>query len=46
VSGIPGNPMLNAGAIATTARIWPHDPETAEATLLAFRYDPAPAPRR
>ena len=29
VSGIPRNPMLNAGAIATAAQIWPHDPEWA-----------------
>ena len=35
-SGIPRNPMINAGAIATSAQIWQHDPEAAEATLLAF----------
>ena len=46
VSGIPRNPMLNAGAIATAAQIWPHDPEAAEAPLLAFRFDLVPAPRR
>jgi len=39
VSGIPRNPMINAGAIATTAQIWQHNPEAAEATLLAFRSD-------
>ena len=46
VSGIPRNPMLNAGAIATAAQIWPHDPEAADATLLAFRFDLVPAPSR
>ncbi|QEY30892.1 glutaminase A [Synechococcus sp. RSCCF101] len=35
-SGIPMNPMINAGAIATTAQIWAHDPDGAEAGLLAF----------
>jgi|GEM_PF-3864767 len=46
VSGIPRNPTLNAGAIATAAQIWQHDPEAAEAPLLAFRFDLVPAPRR
>ena len=46
VSGIPRNPMINAGAIATAAQIWQHDPEATEAPLLAFRFDLVPAPRR
>ena len=44
VSGIPRNPMINAGAIATAAQIWQHDPEAAEATLLAFLSDLAGRP--
>jgi hypothetical protein len=35
-SGIPRNPMINAGAIATTAQIRRHAGEGAEAQLLAF----------
>ena len=35
-SGIPRNPMINAGAIATTAQVWQHDPPGAEARTLAF----------
>ena len=35
-SGIPRNPMINAGAIATTAQIRRHAGEEAEAKLLAF----------
>jgi len=46
VSGIPRNPTLNAGAIATATQIWQHDPEATEAPLLAFRFDLVPAPRR
>ncbi|CAK6700223.1 glutaminase A [Synechococcus sp. CBW1002] len=41
VSGIPRNPMINAGAIATTAQIWAHDPERAESMLLDFLSDMA-----
>jgi glutaminase len=44
VTGIPRNPMINAGAIATAAQIWEHDPETAEATLLGFLSDLAGRP--
>jgi glutaminase len=35
-SGIPRNPMINAGAIATTAQILAHAPEQAETLLLDF----------
>ena len=35
-SGIPRNPMINAGAIATAAQVWQQDPEQAETTTLAF----------
>jgi len=35
-SGIPRNPMINAGAIATTAQIRRHAGEGAEAQLLAY----------
>ncbi|MFI0403015.1 MAG: glutaminase A [Cyanobium sp.] len=35
-SGIPRNPMINAGAIATTAQVWHHDPQGAEERTLAF----------
>lgn len=35
-SGRPRNPMINAGAIATTAQIVSHDPEQAEAKVLDF----------
>lgn len=35
-SGRPRNPMINAGAIATTAQIWNHDPDQAEALMLDF----------
>jgi len=35
-SGIPRNPMINAGAIATTAQIRRHAGEGAEAQLLTF----------
>ncbi|MCP9916359.1 glutaminase A [Cyanobium sp. ATX 6F1] len=35
-SGRPRNPMINAGAIATTAQIASHDPEHGEATVLDF----------
>lgn len=35
-SGRPRNPMINAGAIATTAQIASHDPEQGEATVLDF----------
>ncbi len=46
VTGIPRNPMINAGAIATTAQIWAHDPERAESLLLDFLSDmPAGASR-
>ncbi|MFM7676946.1 MAG: glutaminase A, partial [Synechococcus sp.] len=41
VTGIPRNPMINAGAIATTAQIWAHDPERAESLLLDFLSDMA-----
>jgi glutaminase len=35
-SGIPRNPMINAGAIATAAQVWHHDPGRAEALTLEF----------
>ena len=35
-SGRPRNPMINAGAIATTAQISCHDPENAEEILLDY----------
>lgn len=35
-SGRPRNPMINAGAIATTAQVMAHDPERAETLLLEF----------
>ena len=35
-TGIPRNPMINAGAIATAAQIWRHDPGRAEALTLEF----------
>lgn len=35
-SGIPRNPMINAGAIATAAQVWQHDPQRAEAITLEF----------
>jgi len=35
-SGIPRNPMINAGAIATAAQVWHHDPKQAEAITLEF----------
>jgi glutaminase len=35
-SGIPRNPMINAGAIATAAQVWHHERDGAEATILAF----------
>ncbi|EAQ76575.1 MULTISPECIES: glutaminase A [unclassified Synechococcus] len=35
-TGRPRNPMINAGAIATTAQIWNHDPHQAEALMLDF----------
>ena len=35
-TGIPRNPMINAGAIATAAQVWHHDPERAEALTLEF----------
>ena len=35
-SGIPRNPMINAGAIATAAQVWHHDPAGAEATTVAY----------
>ncbi|MCP9851210.1 glutaminase A [Cyanobium sp. Morenito 9A2] len=35
-TGRPRNPMINAGAIATTAQIACRDPENAEATVLDF----------
>ena len=40
-TGIPKNPMINAGAIATTAMIWANDPENAESVLLDFLSDMA-----
>ncbi len=36
VTGRPRNPMINAGAIATTARIHAHDPAGSERLLLEF----------
>ena len=41
VTGIPRNPMINAGAISTTAMIWAHDPVNAESHLLDFLSDMA-----
>ncbi len=41
VSGIPRNPMINAGAIATTAQVMAHDPERAETLLMDFYSDMA-----
>jgi glutaminase len=38
-TGIPRNPMINAGAIATAAQVWQHDPDQAEALTLAFFSD-------
>jgi glutaminase len=35
-TGIPRNPMINAGAIATAAQVWHHDPARAEAITLEF----------
>jgi len=35
-TGIPRNPMINAGAIATAAQVWHHDPARAEAITLDF----------
>ena len=35
-TGIPRNPMINAGAIATAAQVWRHDPGRAEALTLEF----------
>ncbi|MFN5195322.1 MAG: glutaminase A [Cyanobacteriota bacterium] len=35
-TGIPRNPMINAGAIATAAQVWQHDRDRAEAITLAF----------
>ncbi|MEB3199915.1 MAG: glutaminase A [Synechococcaceae cyanobacterium] len=35
-TGIPRNPMINAGAIATAAQVWQHDPLRAEAITLEF----------
>ena len=46
VTGIPRNPMINAGAIATTALIWAHDPERAESLLLDFLSDMAGTRKR
>ena len=43
-TGIPRNPMINAGAIATAAQVWHHDPAQAEATTLAFFSDLAGRP--
>lgn len=40
-TGIPKNPMINAGAIATTAMIWANDPDNAESVLLDFLSDMA-----
>jgi glutaminase len=40
-TGIPRNPMINAGAIATTAQVMAHDPERAETLLLDFYSDMA-----
>ncbi|MEO1002712.1 MAG: glutaminase A [Cyanobacteria bacterium J06638_7] len=40
-TGIPRNPMINAGAIATTAQVMAHDPEHAEAQLMDFYSDMA-----
>jgi glutaminase len=35
-TGIPRNPMINAGAIATAAQVWRQDPGRAEALTLEF----------
>ena len=35
-TGRPRNPMINAGAIATTAQISSHDPDNAEEILLGY----------
>ena len=35
-TGRPRNPMINAGAIATAAQVWHHDPVGAETTTLGF----------
>jgi glutaminase len=35
-SGRPRNPMINAGAIATTAQLVAHQPQDAQRTLLSF----------
>ncbi|MFM7636014.1 MAG: glutaminase A [Cyanobacteriota bacterium] len=35
-SGRPRNPMINAGAIATTSQLVAHQPQEAEQTLLSF----------
>jgi glutaminase len=35
-TGIPRNPMINAGAIATAAQVWRHDPGRAEDLTLEF----------
>lgn len=40
-TGIPRNPMINAGAIATTAQVMAHDPERAESLLMDFYSDMA-----
>ncbi|MCP9926419.1 glutaminase A [Cyanobium sp. CH-040] len=40
-TGIPRNPMINAGAIATTAQVMAFDPERAETLLLDFYSDMA-----
>jgi len=32
-SGIPRNPMINAGAIATTSQVWHHDPQARKSAL-------------
>jgi glutaminase len=36
ITGRPRNPMINAGAIATAAQVWHHDPVGAETTTLGF----------
>jgi glutaminase len=40
-TGIPRNPMINAGAIATTAQVMAYDPERAESLLMDFYSDMA-----
>lgn len=40
-TGIPRNPMINAGAIATTAQVMAYDPERAETLLMDFYSDMA-----